>query len=583
MAYSGHFAKNHFYLFFCFTSEGDCLSARMNKRLFNFINILLLIAVASFYALWDINKGELIGADTCAHALTGIFFSDFFKDVVFLKSFKDIWNYIWIYYAHYPALGLLHWPPLFHLIEGFYFLFVNISESHARFLIYIFFVLAVIYYYLLMLKLFDYYVAILSSVLFITSPIIIIYSNIVSLEIPSLALSLMAIYFFNNFRHDFRTKDGLLTSIATGLALLTKQTALFLLLFFILFFLFNYNKYKLNIKLYYKKLIIFFVLIVILIFPYYFIAMYFHSGTIFKDVLIGSVSKSPYLSIHFYLYYIIHLDQQLSYITILLLLIYSTIIFTFYNKLVYSPNFLIIWALSCYLFFTFIAQKDVRYIIYWIPALTGVASIGFFEVNKYISNRYNINSLKYALIFIVSIICISISSGFLVERPFIEGYDNVAKYIVSRVQDRQNEIILYDGYDYGNMIISLRKNDPRRKIYLFRTSKYLYTTNIMPQYETRIISSEKYNIIMFLKKYGIRYITLSCNYDNTIISSENLRKMIKEDRDFILLKQFYVNNNDGRDGYVSVYYYKEGIPLASGTELEIPMLTIGKTIRIQLK
>jgi hypothetical protein len=554
----------------------------MNKRFFNFINILLLIIVASFFALWDINKGELIGTDTCAHALTGIFFSDFFKDLVFLKSFKEIWDYIWIYYAHYPHLGLLHWPPLFHLIEGFYFLFVNISESSARFLIYLFLVLALIYYYLLMLKLFNYHVAILSSVLFITSPIIIIYSNIVSLEIPSLSFSLMAIYFFNNFRQDLRTVDGFLTSIATSLAILTKQTAIFLILFYLIYFLFNYNEYKLTINILHKKLILFFASIVTLIFPYYFLAMYFHSSAIFKDVFIGSVIMSPYLSIYNYMYYIIYLDQQISYVTILLLIIYLILIITSYKKLVLSASFLIIWVLSCYLTFTFIAQKDVRYIIYWIPALTGVASLGFMEINNYIKNKYNITSSIYANIVMIIIILLSVTSGFIIKRPFKEGYDNIAKYIVSKGQDRKNDIILYDGYDYKNMIFSLRKNGPNRKIYLFRTSKYFYATNILSQYETKNIISEKNDILSFLKKYGIRYIILSHNVDMTMISSKNLRELISENNNFILLKIFYVNSNDDTNGYISVYYYKEGKPLASGTEIEMQMPTIGKTIKIQL-
>jgi 4-amino-4-deoxy-L-arabinose transferase-like glycosyltransferase len=58
------------------------------------------------------------------------------------------------------------------------------------------------------------------------------YARIFSLEIPSLALSLVAIYFFLRYLQGAGLKDGILAAIFTGLALLTKQTSVFLPVFY---------------------------------------------------------------------------------------------------------------------------------------------------------------------------------------------------------------------------------------------------------------------------------------------------------------------------------------------------------------
>jgi hypothetical protein len=60
------------------------------------------------------------------------------------------------------------------------------------------------------------------------------------------------------------------------------------------------------------------------------------------------------------------------------------------------------------------------------------------------------------------------------------------------------------------------------------------------------------------------------------------RELVKEDENFVLLQQFFVVNWLYGSGDVAVYSYKGAEPLAPGTELEIPMPTLRKTIKIRL-
>ena len=54
--------------------------------------------------------------DETRHVMTGVFFRDALLD--WRESVADPKGYATRYYAQYPALGVLVWPPLFYAVEG---------------------------------------------------------------------------------------------------------------------------------------------------------------------------------------------------------------------------------------------------------------------------------------------------------------------------------------------------------------------------------------------------------------------------------------------------------------------------------
>lgn len=533
-------------------------------------------------ALRNITEGGLTGPDTPQHAMTGIFIADFLRDLVFLKSFQEMWNYTWTYYAHYPAVALLHWPPLFHLIEGVYVLFASISEAALRALIFAFFALGALYYYVLMVHLSNANLAFLSSLLFITSPLVLTFSRMVSLEIPSMAVCLMAIYFFNHYTRTYRIRDGLYASIFTILALLTKQNAFFLGLFYLLYFLSGIFDRTDTRNVNYKQLCFLVGIIAIFSLPYYAVSFYLHGGTILKDISQGTVYQNPYLSWGNYIYYFLSLKNQLSLTCILLLIIFIVLSLTRRIKVTHPARFLLLWALSCYLTFTLVAQKDARYIIYWVPALTGLAAVGALELARLLSQRWKMEAQKGETIIIAVIILIAAAQGIASKPPITGGYDEIARHILATIPAQKSEILFYDGKDHGFLTYALRKNDPERRTFLFRSSKYLYATNIFSDYETWNVRPGKNEIMEFFKKYGIRYVILSFTTESHIPAVQLLRELVKVEENFVLVKRFSVVNWLYGSGEVALYAYKGAGPLAPGTELEIPMPTLGKTIKIRL-
>src|SRR5215831_2367038 len=108
--------------------------------------VLLIGAVTLVCAVVsrNIQTGEFdYNVDEAQHAVTGLFVADFFRD----HPLRHPVQYAYTYYAQYPAVGIVHWPPLFYLFEGWSFLLLGPTVIAARLTI-LFFVVLLLYQWL---------------------------------------------------------------------------------------------------------------------------------------------------------------------------------------------------------------------------------------------------------------------------------------------------------------------------------------------------------------------------------------------------------------------------------------------------
>ena len=86
----------------------------------------------------DIRTGEFdYNVDEAQHAVTGLFVADFIRDLPLRHPIQ----YTYRYYAQYPAVGIVHWPPLFYVFEGLSFLLLGPTVFAARLTVLLFVVL----------------------------------------------------------------------------------------------------------------------------------------------------------------------------------------------------------------------------------------------------------------------------------------------------------------------------------------------------------------------------------------------------------------------------------------------------------
>ena len=166
--------------------------------------VAVVLAACAFVITRGIHNGEFnFNTDETIHASTGLYFADFLRDL----PLRHPLQYTFRYYAQYPALGVLHWPPIFHMFEGLAFLLFGSTVAVARATILMFALLGIYFLFRLVEYVENRLAAIIASLLFAFFPLTLLFEKVVMLEIPALSLAIGAIYFWIRYLKEERKAD----------------------------------------------------------------------------------------------------------------------------------------------------------------------------------------------------------------------------------------------------------------------------------------------------------------------------------------------------------------------------------------
>ena len=181
-------------LSYCFSWRALCL-----------MTVALAIFALSGKDLTDSAALSLQG-DMPRYLMNGVFFYDAIRDV----PLSDPIQYAGEYFAKYPALSIGHHPLLPSLAEVPFFFLFGVSVFSAKMTILVFVFIAALAWFGLVQNLYGSPIALLSSLLLLTSPMFVEYSRVMMSEIPALALIISASFWwvFSQVVHKCREYSG---------------------------------------------------------------------------------------------------------------------------------------------------------------------------------------------------------------------------------------------------------------------------------------------------------------------------------------------------------------------------------------
>ena len=535
-------------------------SNKMLKKIIESVNIQLVFICFLMMILYamDISKGELFyNNDETRHAFTGVFIRDLISDLPLNPL-----QYTYEYYAQYPALGIIHWPPFFYFVESIFYFIFGISVVSGRMAVLFFALIGIIFWYKLVLKMHNKNIAFFSAIILLTSQPILSFSKLVMLEIPALTLSIITIYYFYSYIIDCRRRDIYLCSIFFALSILTKQSAIFLPILFVIY-LVIYKKIDMFLK---KEVLISIGIFAILIIPYNIIVYNATFSSVSKDLFQGTTDHAGSLfNLDTYLYYVKALPGQVGWVMLVLFVL--SILQIFRKNEVIKNSLPLIWIVVCYAIFTVISQKAPRYIIFWIPPILLLA-VCFID-----SITLTIRKITVSVLILTVISISQVVYALKIEKPYINGYEKAAKYVLEKTD---NEIVLFDGYLNANFIFFIRQYDVDRKVVVFRGSKMLYATNIYPEYGISYNAIHQQDIIKIIEDYGIKYIVVEDKIIQDIKIKRVLRSLLKDRSKFKLVNTVNIDSNIAKykDMKLLIYEYKKNVKRVK-SNIELKMHTLG--------
>ncbi|MBL7055232.1 glycosyltransferase family 39 protein [Candidatus Woesearchaeota archaeon] len=226
--------------------------------------------------------------------------------------------------------------------------------------------------YLIGRELFDRRVALTAALFLAFTPAFFFFNTKILSAIPSLFFMLLSVYFFIN-------KKYFLTGLFAGISFLTRFLELFVFfVIFILFLIYFSKEKKFFLRLCFISGGFLSVLVPYLVFNYLMYANIFYPFDLqlFLTKNTGWVFHEPFW------FYFVNLFKE----NFLFLFAIPGIIYIF-KKPDYKKFAVLFSFLLFFVFFTFTAHKEVRFIIVFLPYLCIIASYGIFNVFSKIKNK----------------------------------------------------------------------------------------------------------------------------------------------------------------------------------------------------
>ena len=516
-----------------------------------------VLALVAVLVLHGITVGEFDHtSDEGAHAITGIFFRDFFREL----PLNHVSQYAYQYYAQYPALGLIHWPPGFHVVEGVVFSMLGPSVPAARLTVALFALLGAFFWYLLVRRLHGAPMAAVSTVLMAALPGVLLCEKSVLLEVPSLSLCIAASYFWACYLQEGRRRRLYWFALTAAAALLTKQQSIYLAAFCGLTVV-SLRKWDLLRP---RRIAGAFALSALLVVPYYTLSFWLHHQTIAADVLQGTEKAGNRLT-----YYWMLLPQSTGWVVLGLAL---AGILT-WRKWTTNDAFrlMAMWIAACYLTLCLLAQRQPRYSIYWLPP------IAFFASGVFFIRTTSVRARAALAVLALAVLGSSVWSAWRYHRPYTGGYRAFAEQLV---RYRPPGVVLFDGDAGHDFIFFMRALTPERNWIILR--KNLYVARIMWAYKTQELAHTETDLRALFEDYGVRYVVV----EDPIYYHTAIQKTLREfllGPDFELVSRMALASDTPGEEHlgVSLYLNKSYVKPRKST-LRIPMLTLDHDIEVPL-
>lgn len=516
--------------------------------------VLCVLVIVTAAMLRGIHIGEFsYNVDETQHAVTGLYVADLIRD----HPFADPVEYTYRYYAQYPALsGVIHWPPLFYCCEGLFFLALGPSVIAARLAIVFFALLGTVFWFLLVQELLGDWAAAFSAGLLALLPSVLLFEKTVMLEIPLLACSIAASFFWIRYLFKGRKPDIYWFSLCAAAALLTKQNGIYLVPFFILSGL-SCGGWRLFLR---KEVLRAAALWFALTLPFYALTYVVHWNTIAMDLSEKRVGGAAG-----WLFYPEALPGQLGW-TLLGLALLGVLTCGSWSRPKVS-RIMSSWVLACYLTMTVIGHKEARYVIYWIPPLLYFASGVLF---CFFHKRW---LRAIAVTAALAVFATALASAWSFDRPYVTGYAAVSKRIL---EESKSAIILFDAPLPGNFIFFMRALDPDRRFLILR--KALYAYRIKKSGGSVDLVHSPSEIDNLLHEDGVRFIVVSDRAPLDFESQKMLRDVLKNPA-YKELGRFLIGGNDAFPPNDSLVLYENLNWTAPAAKyLRIKMLTLDHDI-----
>jgi len=496
--------------------------------------------------------------DAPRHALNGAFLLDFLRD----HPLHDPTGYAYNYYARYPALTILFYPPLFYVLMAAFYAVFGVSQTAALGAEFVCYAALAIGCYRLARFWLDCIPAFGAALILIAAPEIAYWGRQVMLEIPSFALLVWSTVFFMRYLREGRIGWFYWSAALVVLAAYTKLTAIFILAVYFLVLLDTQRTALFRNKHSYAVAL----LTVIGLVPLAVLTMKF--GQVNMQSVSGIVdSEVSRKTLAGWLWYAKQMPGQLGWPALLAALLGLVSLILGAGR-VREHLFLILWLVIGYLFFSAIDLKEARHSVFLLLPLAILAASGLvFLLRKQ-------PMLAGGSVAALGLITLGWTM-FLRPVQYVAGYHELSDYIAQVAP--KDAVVVFSGYRDGSFIYAMRTHEERRDISTVRADKLLLRIAVRRSLgvEQKLMTEDE--IVSMLDGLGVRYVAAQPGFWTDLEAMRRFESALNSSH-FEKLRRFPTPANyHAQESEIVVYKNRDAIS-TQPKQLNIELPMIGKKI-----
>lgn len=509
-------------------------------------------------ALHASNDGLWYRGDAARHAINGLFWWDIISTLPFHP-----YNYALSYYARYPTISPLVYPPVFYIVEGIAFRLFAPSPYIAKCLVLACALFAGLYLAAWLRR----YVALNAGwggALLALQPGVVIWSNAVMINVPSMALAVVGLYYARRWM-DEPSARRLWLVCAVGLLTALTYFPAGLVAIVLCAWSVGEGRWRLVWRRHYRVMLLGCAALVFLA-----SALVHWVPLPFAYVLLPA---RELLSADKWRFYALALPEILN-PSILFLAVCALPAALIEPRWRREVRLLMIWVAIVYCGLTYLWPREARYALLLAPALVLLATIGLLAAVDLAGWVLDLRVAHYVPLVLIGMIATDAWLACSVRVPTVDGFKEVAAFAV---RESPTERIFYEGNSEGIFTFYVRAFDPSFRHGVVRGSKLLYASAVFPRWRlTERVFSESDVVRALENDCGCGWMVIERRRgDGEIAAVDYLRRAV-QGPEFRLVRSFPVR--DPGASQIDVYQFLGRVRIPEEIELPIPLLGEGTRI-----
>lgn len=541
------------------------LTPKPRYRIHSAAALVLLLVVALLF-LQAPADGAFYWSDAPRHALNGVFIKDF----LVAAPIQDPMGYAYAYYARYPALTVLFYPPLFYFLSAPLYLLLGVSHQTALLAVFLHYAAFGIGCYRLGLFWLRPAMALLLALILVTAPEIAFWGRQVMLEIPAFAFLVWSAVALMTYRRTERPPMLYLAVFLLVLAIYTKISTAFLAPVFALVLLHDRRGAALKDRHVYIVTL----LAIVGLIPLLAITVKFGQANVqsVTGIADAAVSRS---SLAGWVWYARQIPSQIGWTATVAAFVGAvTLVLPRYRRTAGASQadllFWWLWFTIGYLFFSSIDLKEARHSVFILVPVVFAAVLA-------------LNRLRPTIgLLTAGVLLAATATHTLLLRPvyYVQGYAQAVDFVARKAP--RNSVVLFSGYRDGAFVFNMRTREDRRDLSVLRADKMLLRVAVRRELGVEQKSMTEQEIAARINQYGVRYVVMQPGFWDDLEAMRRLEAVLKSPQ-FVEVQRIPTPANYPAHEKELVIY-ENLAPVAAGPiDLQIELPIINRTIKSQIE